>query len=230
MGDNTLRMRVGERARIYFVNEGLNLDSNFHPIGSHWDAVYPEGATHQSNKVIRGSQSTLVVAGGGTVVELDAIVPSTIILVDHALVRTFYKGAIGTIVVEGPADSEVFAAGGETAPPEGQDPGEDEVVSDEQVIITDGAFDPNNAENAYSPREITVTVGTTISWVNNDAIAHTVTSGFSDGTVGEADGLFDSGFMNEGDVFTYTFDEVGEFPYYCIPHPWMTGTVIVTEG
>lgn len=62
IGDNTLTMNVGERARIYFVNEGLNLDSNFHPIGSQWDLVYPEGATHQANRAIRGSQSTL---GGG---------------------------------------------------------------------------------------------------------------------------------------------------------------------
>ena len=40
--DNALHMDVGERVRIYMVNEGLNLDSNFHPIGSHWDVVYPE--------------------------------------------------------------------------------------------------------------------------------------------------------------------------------------------
>ena len=39
-GDNALNMDVGERARIYFVNAGLNLDSNFRPIGSHWDVVY----------------------------------------------------------------------------------------------------------------------------------------------------------------------------------------------
>ena len=94
-GDNALTMAVGERARIYMVNEGLNLDSNFHPIGSQWDTVYPEAATHPANPVIRGSQSTLVVAGGGTVVEIQGVVPSTVILVDHALVRTFYKGAIG---------------------------------------------------------------------------------------------------------------------------------------
>ncbi|MBK6312674.1 MAG: hypothetical protein IPF42_19635 [Candidatus Microthrix sp.] len=37
--DNALKMKVGERARIYFVNEGLNLTSNFHPIGSQWDGV-----------------------------------------------------------------------------------------------------------------------------------------------------------------------------------------------
>jgi len=107
-GDNTLAMNVGERARIYFVNEGLALDSNFHPIGSQWDVVYPEGATHQANRVIRGSQSTLVVAGGGTVVEMEGIVPSTILLVDHALARTFDKGALATIVVSGDSNPEVF--------------------------------------------------------------------------------------------------------------------------
>jgi nitrite reductase (NO-forming) len=116
-GDNSLQMNVGERARIYFVNEGLNLDSNFHPIGSHWDLVYPEAATHQANRAIRGSQSTLVVAGGGTVVEIDGLVPSTIILVDHALVRTFYKGAIGLLVVNGELDPEIFSVPGATTDP-----------------------------------------------------------------------------------------------------------------
>ena len=41
-GDNALKMSTGERARIYFVNQGLNLVSSFHPIGSHWDLVYPK--------------------------------------------------------------------------------------------------------------------------------------------------------------------------------------------
>ncbi len=120
VGENTLKMAVGERARIYFVNEGLNLTSNFHPIGSHWDLVYPEGATHSANRVIRGSQSTLVVAGGGTVVEIDALVPSTIILVDHALVRTFYKGAIGTIEISGSANPEIFGTADGAPPSEGE--------------------------------------------------------------------------------------------------------------
>jgi len=226
-GDNTLKMNVGERARIYFVNEGLNLDSNFHPIGSHWDLVYPEGATHQSNRVIRGSQSTLVVAGGGTVVELDAIVPSTVILVDHALVRTFYKGAIGTIVIEGDANPEIFGVPGADPGDGGDEPAE---AFDEEVIIPVNAFDPATPEDAYDPLDIEVTVGTTIRWTNLDAIAHTVTSGSSDGIVGEPDGIFESGFLEEGDTFTYTFDEVGEFPYYCLPHPWMVGTVTVVDA
>lgn len=233
VGDNTLAMNVGERARIYFVNEGLNLDSNFHPIGSQWDLVYPEAATHPANRVIRGSQSTLVVAGGGTVVELDAIVPSTIILVDHALVRTFYKGAIGTIVVSGAQNTEVFGVlnGGSGAEDHEHDESEeDETVTATEVVIPVGAFDPANADNAYDPLDLIVPVGTTVRWTNNDAIAHTVTSGISDGGVGTADGIFDSGFLNEGDTFVYTFEEVGEFPYFCTPHPWMVGTVSVTES
>ena len=101
-------MQVGERARIYFVNAGLNLISSFHAIGSHWDVVYPEAAL--LNAPLRGSQTTLVPAGGGTVVELIGQVPSAIILVDHALARAFDKGAIGQIIVEGEPNPEIFEA------------------------------------------------------------------------------------------------------------------------
>ena len=109
-GENALHMAVGERARIYFIDAGLNLDSNFHPIGSHWDVVYPEAAL--LNPPIRGSQTTLVPAGGGTVVELVGQVPMTVVLVDHALARAFDKGAIGQIVIDGDPNPEIFEAFG----------------------------------------------------------------------------------------------------------------------
>jgi len=235
-GDNALRMKVGEWARIYMVNEGLNLDSNWHPIGSHWAVVYPEAATHPSNDVIRGSQSTLVVAGGGTVTELIGEVPSTIVLVDHALVRTFYKGAIGQIIVEGDENPEIFGVGaseagatpsGQSGAGSGAGGSGSEPVETDSVAITQGAYDPANEDQAYSPRNVKVKVGTTVRWTNDDSVVHTVTSGESDGRLGESDGLFDSGDMSEGDVFEYTFTEEGTFPYYCEPHPWMTGEVIV---
>ena len=229
VGDNTLAMNVGERARIYFVNEGLALDSNFHPIGSHWDLVYPEAATHQANRAIRGSQSTLVVAGGGTVVEIDALVPSTVILVDHALGRTFYKGAIGTIVISGTVNPELFGVLAAGSGEGGHETGTEEPVEvGAEVVIPAGAFDPANADAAYDPLNITIAAGTTVRWTNLDGLSHTVTSGTSDGSIGVADGVFDSGFLVEGDTFTYTFDTPGEFPYYCVPHPWMVGTVTVT--
>ena len=228
-GDNTLTMAVGERARIYMVNEGLNLDSNFHPIGSHWDLVYPEAATHAANEPIRGSQSTLVVAGGGVVVELDGLVPSTIILVDHALVRTFYKGAIGTIVVEGDPQPELYGVTRAASPTDG---GSTTTTSPQaigaEVVIPMDAFNPSNAAHAYEPLDLTVVAGTTVRWTNEDAIAHTVTSGVSDGSSGTPDGRFDSPFLDQGDAFTFTFDEPGTYPYFCKPHPWMRGTVTVT--
>ena len=99
-------MQVGEHMRIYFVNAGLNLDSNFHPIGSHWDMVWEDGAL--LNAPLRGVQTTLVPAGGGTVVEIAAQVPHTIVLVDHALARAFDKGAIGQIVVTGDPNPEIY--------------------------------------------------------------------------------------------------------------------------
>ena len=227
-GDNALPMEVGQRARIYMVNAGLNLTSNFHPIGSQWDVVYPEGATHGFNRVIRGSQTTLVPAGGGTVAEVMAYVPATILLVDHALVRTFYKGALGQIVVSGEPNA-IFAGSDE----ELQQAAEPELAAPpptdgNAVVIPPGAWDPANADTAYTPSVITVPAGTTITWRNDDTMQHTVTSGSSDGKVGSPDGTFESGLLDSGATFTHTFDEAGTFDYYCIPHPWMIGQVQVT--
>lgn len=226
VGDNALTMHTGERGRIYFVNQGLNLVSSFHPIGSHWDLVYPEAATHPANRVIRGSQSTLVVAGGGTVVEIDALVPSTVILVDHALVRAFYKGAIGQIVIDGEADPEIFRVPeGQTATPEEAAPVPE---IDVEISIPEGAYLPENADHGYEPPLVEFPVGTTVRWTNHDTVAHTVTSGVSDGLAATPDGLFDSGFVEPGGTFVRTFEAAGVVPYYCVPHPWMRGTIVVT--
>ena len=226
-GDNSLQMNVGERARIYMINEGLNLTSNFHPIGSHWDLVYPEAATHPVNRVIRGSQSTLVVAGGGTVTELVGQVPSTVILVDHALVRTFYKGCIGLVVISGD-ENALFSSGEEglaaAAEGEPEAPPEDPNT----VVIPAGAWEPANAANAYSPNELTVAVGTTVVWRNDDTLFHTVTSGTSTDSSGSPDGIFDSGNIEAGQSWEHTFNDEGTFDYHCTPHPWMRGTVEVT--
>jgi nitrite reductase (NO-forming) len=226
---NSLEMKTGERARIFFVNEGLNLGSNFHPIGSHWDIVYPEGATHPANRVIHGSQSTLVVAGGGSVTELVGKVPSTIILVDHALVRSFYKGAIGLINVLGPEDKEIFSA---TKPAKSAQATHPDIETLEDagsidISIPPGAAKPENADIAYTPRELRIKAGASIKWTNNDSVMHTVTSGVTKGRKRYPDNKFDSGFLRPGETFYYTFEEPGTYPYYCTPHPWATGVVIV---
>lgn len=236
LGENALNMNVGERARIYFVNQGLNLTSNFHPIGSHWDIVYPEGATHPANKVIHGSQSTSVVAGGGTVVELKALVPSSVILVDHALMRTFSKGAKGIINIYGDENPELYSIN-ELPEVSNQETSENIEGHDQntttaevvQVTIPKGSAAPAMADRAYLPRNVVIEKGTTVTWTNEDNVRHTVTSGTTNGKLKNPDGIFDSGFVKKGQTFSYTFNEVGEFPYYCAPHPWATGTVVVEE-
>jgi copper-containing nitrite reductase len=237
-GDNALQMAVGEKARIYFINAGLNLDSNFHPIGSHWDKVYQEAAL--LNSPLRGSQTTLVPAGGGTVVELIGQVPSTLVLVDHALARAVDKGAIGQIVVSGDANLEIFedVTGGGAGAEGGHDmgggeePAEEPAAAGEEVSIVAGAwtaqgmgaadeFADTESPADYSVNVLTVKVGTTVTWTNDDPNQmHTVT---------DVNGAFDSGFMETGDSFSYTFEEPGDFEYFCQPHPWMRARVVVEE-
>ena len=90
----------------------------------------------------------------------------------------------------------------------------------------------------FMPADITVEAGTTVRWTNGEAITHTVTSG-AWGEVNEdsglrgtqtADGMFDHTLApmgSEGDTFEFTFDEPGEYQYYCEPHLGMFGTVTV---
>jgi len=72
----------------------------------------------------------------------------------------------------------------------------------------------------FSPPTITVVIGVnnTVVWTNRDSVPHTVTSTTK---------LFDSGNLNAGDSFTYTFTTPGTYQYGCSYHPWMKGTVIV---
>ena len=77
----------------------------------------------------------------------------------------------------------------------------------------------------YIPYEIVVSVGGQVIWNNVDTAAHTVTSG---NPVDGADGKFDSSIFMSGTTFSNTFDEVGEYEYFCMVHPWMEGIVQVS--
>ena len=76
------------------------------------------------------------------------------------------------------------------------------------------------ANLAFDPPAITVPTGTTVAWTNDDAPPHTVTS---------TDGAFDSGILDPGGSFSFTFNEPGAFDYVCQLHPQMQGTV-TAEG
>jgi nitrite reductase (NO-forming) len=101
--EHPLKAKVGERVRIFFGNAGPNDVSSFHVIGEIFDKVHPEGASETWSNV----QSTLVPAGGATMVEFKTEVPGRYILVDHSLGRV-QKGAAGFLDVEGAPNPQVF--------------------------------------------------------------------------------------------------------------------------
>jgi nitrite reductase (NO-forming) len=105
VGDSALKAKVGETVRIFIGNGGPNLVSSFHVIGEIFDKVYPEGGSHVQENV----QTTLIPAGGSAIVELKLEVPGTYVLVDHSLFRTFHKGALGMLKVEGNEAKDLYS-------------------------------------------------------------------------------------------------------------------------
>jgi plastocyanin len=78
------------------------------------------------------------------------------------------------------------------------------------VVIHDFAFDPG---------QMRVAAGTTVTWTNMDEAAHTVTF---------RNGMADSGLVQKGQTYQYTFRSPGNFEYFCTVHPRMVGAVLVS--
>ncbi len=96
-----------------------------------------------------------------------------------------------------------------------------------EVSIPAGSSSPGceTTNECFIPAEVVIDVGSEVVWTNDDTAAHTVTSG--DIKAGGPDGNFDSGLFMAGKTFSHKFEEEGEFPYFCLVHPWMQGIVIV---
>ena len=104
--EHRMAAKVGETVRVYFGVGGPNKVSSFHVIGEILDRVYSEGAT---NTVKQNVQTTLVPAGGATIVEFQVQYPGKYLLVDHSLSRAG-KGLVGALEVNGKADGAVYKA------------------------------------------------------------------------------------------------------------------------
>ena len=98
--------KVGDTVRVYFGVGGPNKVSSFHVIGEIFDKVYSEGST---NTVKENVQTTLVPAGGATIVDFKVQYPGKYLLVDHSLSRAG-KGLAGALEVTGKADATVYKA------------------------------------------------------------------------------------------------------------------------
>jgi plastocyanin len=72
----------------------------------------------------------------------------------------------------------------------------------------------------FSPAELTVAVGTKVTWVNHDDVPHTVTST-------QKPRQIESPTLDSDDSFSHVFTAAGNYEYYCAVHPKMTGRIIV---
>lgn len=75
-------------------------------------------------------------------------------------------------------------------------------------------------EFMFGPQDLTVTVGTKVTWVNDDQIPHTVT---------ETHKVFRSAALDTNDSFSWVFNTPGEFEYFCVLHPQMVGKIVVSQ-
>ena len=92
------------------------------------------------------------------------------------------------------------------------------------VSIVPGSS-PSN-DKFFVPDPLTVSVGTAVTWTNDDSTLHTVTSGSPEGGVVPGT-QFDSSYLAAGKTFIHSFESAGTFDYYCTLHPHMTGRIIV---
>lgn len=218
----TINMEVGDKVIFNVVNDG----KSFHSFGVTKD-------TEGIGGIIPGSEvaspaSPLKSGEGGT---------SEFIAGEEGI---FYyictvpghrdQGMVGTIIV-GDAEVEVMEEEPEpmkeAEPMEEKEPASTEPVAyDGPISLPEGSGVPGCQETneCYIPYHVTAPAGTEIVWSNDDTAAHTVTSGTpQDGS----DGLFDSSLLAGGLEFSVTLDEPGEYPYYCIVHPWMVGNITI---
>ena len=143
VGDKALIANVGERVRFFVGNGGPNLVSSFHVIGEILDVVHREGSFSSVEKDV---QTTLIPAGGSSIVEFTVDVPGNYIMVDHSIFRAFNKGALGMLSVSGPDNKTIYS--GKQA---------DEIYTasssgTEEVNSFTGELNRNNGNEQYSSK------------------------------------------------------------------------------
>lgn len=203
------------------------------------DRAYVDGSLDSSPLV--EVQTVLVPAGSAAMVEFTAQTPGVLTLVDHSLFR-MHQGAVATFTVTGPNNPAII-----TSIKNGTGPtpvtGTMNMTSETQTTSSGTESSTNSTqvviENfAYNPVDITVPVGTTVTWVNEDSVGHTVTEGDPNSPKAANLRVFDSSgealtgkvaLIGPGQSWSYTFTTAGTYQYYCIVHPYMTGQITVTS-
>ena len=89
------------------------------------------------------------------------------------------------------------------------------------ITTTSSSVTVDIKNQIFNPTTLDIKTGTKVTWINNDSVAHTVTS--------EMSNLFDSKTLSPGQSFSFTFDKPGFINYSCKLHPTMKGTVIIKD-
>ena len=218
----TINMEVGDKVVFNVVNDGVS----FHSFGVTKD-------TEGFGGIIPGSEvasptNPLKAGEGGTsefVAGEEGLYYYICTVPGHR-----EQGMVGRIIVGDVAvEEEMMEAAPEPMkePTEEKEPASTKPVAYEgSISLPEGSGFPGCQETneCYIPYHVTAPAGTEIVWSNDDTAAHTVTSGNpQDGP----DGLFDSSLLAGGLTFSVTLDEPGQYPYYCIVHPWMLGNITI---
>lgn len=139
---------------------------------------------------------------------------------------------VGIASIGGQFQSPVTPTAPNTAPPVMKEPSKPVMEKPTgpmtvEVSIPAGTSVPGCEETnkCFIPSSVSIMKGDTVVWSNDDSAAHTVTSGSpADGP----SGMFDSSLLIGGKSFEHTFDSSGSVDYFCMVHPWMTGSVQIS--
>lgn len=204
-----LPVQPNQLVRLYILNAGPSEWSAFHVIGALMNTTYIDG---DPANVEYGLQTLNIPPSGGAIVDMyfrDPGGKNPFVTHQFEFVPLGDEGmfAVGTGTTQSTTSSSSAAPAAQV-----------------HVTIPQGS-EVNTAGPGYSPATITVVIGVnnTVEWINNDVAPHTVTAA----SVPPGATKFDSGDLNSGDTFTYTFTVPGTYQYGCSYHPWMKGTVIV---
>ena len=102
----------------------------------------------------------------------------------------------------------------------------DHTTAEVDMAVGSSLVGCETTNECYIPHMVTIDVGGEVMWNNIDGMAHTVSAGTPAEGISEH---FDSGLVGPGAMFSHTFDEAGTFDYFCMVHPWMVGSVMVSS-
>ena len=210
----TINMEVGDKVMFNVVNDGRS----FHSFGvTHDDegfsGIIPGSEVASASNPLKGGESgtSEFIAGEEGIFYYICTVPG------HR-----EQGMVGQIIV-GDASAQILEP---EVVEEVMEPESTPVEFSGVISLPEGSGAPgcDETNECYIPFNVSVSAGDEITWSNDDSAAHTVTSGSpADGP----DGNFDSSLFMAGGTFSVTLDEAGEYPYFCMVHPWMIGNITV---